>query len=576
MQIFFYLGMSLALVFWGGSGLLICSLSAACMICAGFFLIRNHARLPVSLWIAIAAIFVWSVICLSRADNGSFGWKVFIQQMMCLASFLVGAGIRSGKEQRREFLAIVCTMAAAVIVYGYYRFLSGSQEVLGLSQPAEYAGRMSGTFVSPNHFADLAGMLSIVLLGFAWVCQKALLRTLLGVASALSLAAVLLSGSRIGSVACVLAILFLLMRLKGPLTNRANIFVGLIVLIFLALSYCFQMGSVNRLARVARDPAANARIVVWSDTVRLCQQRPLAGYGLGNFQWYYPQFQSAPIRRKVDFAHSDMLQTWAEQGIVGLLVWGFFLVACWRTRPKKPDSLDTALGAAIGMVLAVAVVDFPFQIPALGMFFFALLGSWVATGLPVSISESKRPVWLSIPLAAILMLFFVAVLRVIVAQVLVLEGDRARKTLAWGQALTKFQDSARWNPYNSTVWKWMGELSTNRYLFSRGANEDAAVQAEGFFRHALAINARDAGTWLALGLLQTHKKDTSHAKSCLDMALHLDPRNGFIHDMMAKYLMGQARFEEARAHLSMALWLYPRDGVAKALLKKLDRRGLHG
>ena len=574
-QVLFFLGFSIALVFWGGAGLLVTSVIAVCVLTSALLLVLAPPGLPVRLWFILVALVLWGFVCLLCAANGMFGHKIFTIQIIYLVSFLVG--VKGGKttNSNQRFLGLLCALCWAEVAYGYYRFLGGSQDVLGLPQPSEYLGRMSGTFVSPNHFADLAGITSILLAGFAMSPQRKVLRILLWIASVLAFSGVILSGSRIVSVACALVLGMMILGPSGSLSRRARIFGLLLGVVILAGSFFFQMGSMHRLIRGFRDPAITARTLVWSDTVSMCLRHHWVGYGLGNYQWFYPQFKSVGITKKVDFAHSDVLQTWAEQGVIGISLWAVFLMACvmGTPNPDRADPLRLALEGAIAVLGAVAIVDFPFQTPAVGMLFFALLGSLAARQ---EFTAEPRPIKvisvLKVVVASALILLSVGIVRTVVGQIVLIEAQHARRMLFWDEALKKFQRSVWWNPENSVAWKWMGELSRNKYLFSRKTNQVALRQGEMFLARSLQINQRDGSVWVDIGLILMDGGEPVKAMDCFKRALWLDPRNSFFHDMMAKCLIAQQRFMEAKVHLAMASWLYPRDEVAKVLLKKIDRR----
>ncbi len=75
----------------------------------------------------------------------------------------------------------------------------------------------------------------------------------------------------------------------------------------------------------------------------------------------------------VDHAHNDYVEFWVEYGPLGLAA---FATLCgwlaWRARRSR---LPAAVAAALGALLAVALVDFPFHRPA-EWALFAILGGF--------------------------------------------------------------------------------------------------------------------------------------------------------------------------------------------------------
>jgi len=106
-------------------------------------------------------------------------------------------------------------------------------------------------------------------------------------------------------------------------------------------------------------------------TVAHLPEVPVTGFGPGAFESKFAAWQQAwlrdhPIDRRfegpVDHAHNDYLEFLVEYGPLGL---GAFLALCgsslWRLS-RRPFPGEVA--AALGALLAVALVDFPFHRPA--------------------------------------------------------------------------------------------------------------------------------------------------------------------------------------------------------------------
>lgn len=108
---------------------------------------------------------------------------------------------------------------------------------------------------------------------------------------------------------------------------------------------------------------------------------PVTGYGPGAFEVKFVAWQQAwmrdhPLDRRfegpVDHAHNDYLEFWVEYGPLGL---GAFLALCgsvfWRVSWRQRSG---EIAAALGALLAIALVDFPFHRPAEWALFTVLAG----------------------------------------------------------------------------------------------------------------------------------------------------------------------------------------------------------
>ncbi len=559
----------LSLVFWGGASWTVLSVLIFFALLAGLILAWNCPRLPFRLWVVVAALIAWDMVCWFQAGNGIYAQKVFWLHMLYLLCFIGGAKVRQGSERVLAFSrAVLIGLGMLVVGFGYWRWGECSENIFSMLQPAEYAGRMSGTFISPNHFAVLAGMMALLLLEYLFHARHKWARILFACGFTMASGGVVLSGSRLALAVFCSTVLLMIVRFRGVLLSSlrprlivmclaAALLIGLIVL---------PMGGAHRLVHGFWDSGMTTRTIVWQDTLSLVRSKPFTGYGLGNFQWVYPQFRSAGITRKVDFAHSDFLQLWAEGGVVGVALWIAFFVIAMRAGKSK--------AWACGMVLCVALVDFPLQLPAIGIVLFMLLGMHAggASEEPGPTMSKSSNIFFKIGATALLGLGFVMTVCSIVSQGYLLAGDRARKSLERDKAIGYFESAARWQSKNPIPWKWMGEVQANRFYFSRKKDNASARKAESCFRHALTIHAADAAVWQELGLLLMEDGRSAEATACLKKALALDPLNGFFHDAMAKILLTQRRYDQARLHLEFALWLYPRDIVAQAMLKKMRLR----
>ena len=96
------------------------------------------------------------------------------------------------------------------------------------------------------------------------------------------------------------------------------------------------------------------------------------GFGLGTWPTAYPAHAYYDDGLFANQAHNDWAQWTAEGGLPF-----FFLmlsIAIWSLRPAA----DTLWGVGIVAVFLHCTVDYPIQRPALGGFFFALLGALAA------------------------------------------------------------------------------------------------------------------------------------------------------------------------------------------------------
>ncbi|MEX2147060.1 MAG: O-antigen ligase family protein [Candidatus Rokuibacteriota bacterium] len=283
-----------------------------------------------------------------------------------------------------------------------------------------YAGRLSGTFVNPDHFATWLAML--IPLGLGWIAARGgdgraiswrallavsqareqLLRRyvpLLGVlVMALALIFTLSRGGVLAFGAGLLVFLVLLRatgRTRGSLVLTGALLVGVGV-------YGSWIGFGPLLERLSRTGGGMAdRAVQYLASLPMLKDFPLLGVGLGAYRDIYARYQPLvhqPHDTFYPYAHNDLLQLAVELGLVGLGVCLFLGVrliadlvgahllgrgACpvdggagEEARRNDRYSIGIAIGALAGAAALIvhSALDFSVRIAANGFLVAALLG----------------------------------------------------------------------------------------------------------------------------------------------------------------------------------------------------------
>jgi O-antigen ligase len=289
--------------------------------------------------------------------------------------------------------------------------LAVAQAVLGLLQMGPFpglsfgsaiGGRAIGTFANPNHFASYIAMtlpLAILLLRQATVSARGATRgqarggrpagALWGVAMFLLLSAVLASGSRGGTVTCLVVTLLavaLLPQGSGHRPERRHWgmagMAGLLALVALAV------GVDALLARFEGDKTGYLAGDRWA-YVTSTWQAALAfwpfGTGLGSYASVFPAFHPPGVRGFIEHAHNDYVQLLMECGLLAVVLAILAPALIIRqvvalVRQAHRTGLDAAglLQASCGLgLLAVLLhswVEFNLRIPANAMLATFLLG----------------------------------------------------------------------------------------------------------------------------------------------------------------------------------------------------------
>lgn len=139
----------------------------------------------------------------------------------------------------------------------------------------------------------------------------------------------------------------------------------------------------NDVQAIAQGLDPSMRLHAAEGTIRMAQVKPVWGWGCGSFAEVFPRYappafsERGPYR--MEYAHNDWLQLWAEMGILGaglvLLIPFGWAVRCWGRNGFRivPETRWMMLGIA---ALAVfAALDFPFGNPVTQGFLILMLAT---------------------------------------------------------------------------------------------------------------------------------------------------------------------------------------------------------
>jgi putative inorganic carbon (HCO3(-)) transporter len=245
--------------------------------------------------------------------------------------------------------------------------------VLLRTPPSLYSianGRAVGTFVLPGELAGYLLFLIPISFAIARIAQSASLRACAWIACASGTVAMALSFSRTGWVGLAAGIgFFVAVRSRRGGVLRA----GAIVVAALAL--------VLMLFNEHHNPSENyTRLSIWHAAAGVIDRFPLTGVGPFGFSKIYPLVRLPDGDATAFHAHSLYLTFFAELGIVGLLAFGWTIVAFARElfdrlRTASPEASFLALAIAAGvagslvqgLIDTVSVVIFGLLLPMLAL-----------------------------------------------------------------------------------------------------------------------------------------------------------------------------------------------------------------
>src|SRR5487761_322025 len=241
-----------------------------------------------------------------------------------------------------------------------------------------------GPFVDRDHFAGFVELTAPIglamLLHGTWRGEKA---ALLGLFTAVPIAALVMSGSRGGIAGFGFAIVVLAfaspwreIRIRRLLAFAALVVFAGTLMLWLGTNATIQRFEKLTASNISRDQ----RLSMDRDTWKVFAGHPWAGTGLGTLETVFPQYESIYDARSVDHAHNDYVELLAETGTIGGILGLAFVALLLRQGITHlrlcEDPFNRAFHAgalaACCALLMHSFVDFNLHVPANALAFLLL------------------------------------------------------------------------------------------------------------------------------------------------------------------------------------------------------------
>ncbi|MGA2744412.1 MAG: O-antigen ligase family protein [Candidatus Sulfotelmatobacter sp.] len=318
--------------------------------------------------------------------------------MLCFLS----AQTLQRSSQARTIAVILALYGFTIAAFALLQGIAPNGKLFWVRQPS-MGGAIYGPYVNHNHYAGLMEMFVPILLVLALtrlVGDRE--RIAAGVAAAIMVGTIFLSGSRGGMLAIFVELAFfaavLLRRRKST-----HIAVGVVAFAIVLVGLLTWLGGKELTARVSSisteartELSGGMRLSIDRDALRMFRNKPVLGWGLGTFPVVYPQYRSFYTNFFVNEAHNDYLQLLSEMGVLGFGVMIWFLVVLYRSALPKIDNWMSDVSSAVTLactlgftgILVHSLLDFNLQIPANAALFYVLCT--IAAARPLLQRSKKR------------------------------------------------------------------------------------------------------------------------------------------------------------------------------------------
>jgi O-antigen ligase len=327
--------------------------------------------------------------------------------MLC---FLAGQTLLRS-SQARKIAVIVALYGFTIAAFALLQGVAPNGKLYWLRQPS-MGGWIYGPYVNHNHYAGLMELLvpiPLVLSLTRLVDERE--RIAAGIAAAIMVGTVFLSGSRGGMLAVFVELVvfgIVLLRQRVVLLRQKRgmrIIVNLIAFAVVLVSLLTWLGGRELTSRISSistethtELSGGMRISIDRDSLLMFRNKPVLGWGLGTFPVVYPQFRSFYTNFFVNEAHNDYLQLLCEMGLLGFATMMWFLIVLYRSAVRKIGNWMSDVSGAVTFacllgitgILVHSLLDFNLQIPANAALFYVLCTIAAARPL-LQRSRKRRP-----------------------------------------------------------------------------------------------------------------------------------------------------------------------------------------
>jgi hypothetical protein len=291
--------------------------------------------------------------------------------MLYWICFFLALQVASDSDNLRRFLNALLYFSFGLSVVSLLQMFTSGGRIFWIF-PSGYTDFVLGPFVYQNQYAAFVELTMPLALSLAFFSKTD--RSVYAVMAAVMMGSVVASASRAGTILVIaeaIAVPLVAWRMR-LLPARAGSVTMVRVMFFVVVSF-LVVGTGAVWNRFTQSDPYFLRREVHKSAVRMLQDRPLMGFGLGTWTTAYPRYAIFDPGAVINQAHDDWMQ-WAVEG--GLPFLAFMLAfAALLLRP----AVCSIWGMGVPVVLMHCLVDYPLQQrPALAALFFAVAGAVTA------------------------------------------------------------------------------------------------------------------------------------------------------------------------------------------------------
>ncbi len=235
-------------------------------------------------------------------------------------------------DSQDRLRAILWLLAGFMMWFAGSAFLAYSRGEFYVVNGVQRAEGISSMVGGPNELAGLLLALIPFVIALMRCSQGTLKKLFLFGCAGFGFFVLLLTGARISLVALLAMGLFAILRSKRKVLNLAMaVVLALVVWFSLPAQYQKRYLTVKQYAEGGQlDDSNKFRLLIWEAGWKMIKDHPILGVGAGQFPTAYGTIYAGKFHTAWMNPHNLFLQVTAELGIVGLIVFSYFLIQVWK------------------------------------------------------------------------------------------------------------------------------------------------------------------------------------------------------------------------------------------------------
>lgn len=227
------------------------------------------------------------------------------------------------------------------------------------------------------------------------------------------------------------------------------------------------------------------RELMWQTTLNIIKDHPLIGVGVNTYRLNYQNYQGEFLTRYPEYItylgsaespHNQYLETAAEQGIIGLLLFLWINITFYKSGINtlrsdyqlKEKMFAIGIMAGVTAILIHGLVEFPLNLVPNAMLYWLYLGFIMAIQNKQEVRSRKPEDKISIPIShrlsyfiiiisfAISLFFIWSSLRPVVASKIHKDTWYLMQVQSWERAVISSKNGIKWHPLNDELHLFLG------------------------------------------------------------------------------------------------------------------------